>query len=173
MGAGCCRGVAIEDSDDEDYDPNNLLEGPRTEDTDALDRELLKHARMPKVFLEMDDNNSGLIEYPEFLRGFGMDDSPLVQKMFYIFDEDNSGNLDFYELIKLIDQYRRMSYDERVEWCFQVYDQDGSGFIDKAEFHSMLTDMNYQVRSPAATHAMILKIGRVYEEQFGVGILER
>merc|ERR1712093_670470 len=112
------------DSDDSDYDAQDLMKDARVDDDDELDPELLKNASLPEAFLECDEDGSGQIEYPEFLKGFGIDDTPLVQKMFYIFDEDHSGNLDFYEFIKLIDKYRRMTYDERLKWCFQVYDLD-------------------------------------------------
>ena len=123
---------------------------------------MLKNASLPEIFLEVDDDNSGQIEYPEFLKGFGIDDTPLVQKMFYIFDEDHSGNLDFYEFIKLIDKYRRMTYDERLAWCFQVYDLDGSGYIEKAEFHAILSDMNFSIRNHRSTRGMINKMGEHY-----------
>merc|ERR1711988_924047 len=134
----CCR------KDDYDTDDSDFEDTVRVLNDDDIDPELLENASMPESFLEIDDDNSGLIEYPEFLKGFAIDDSPLVQKMFYVFDEDHSGNLDFYEFIKLVDKYRRMTYDERLSWCFQVYDLDGSGFIEKAEFYAILTDMNYQ-----------------------------
>jgi len=164
MGSWCSKN---DDSDDEDYDPTNLSQDARLDDDDELDPELLKNASMPDVFLEIDDDQSGMIEYPEFLKGFGIDDTPLVQKMFYIFDEDNSGNLDFYEFIKMIDKYRRMSYVERLAWCFKVYDLDGSGYIEKAEFHAILTDMNFQVRNSRATRKMITKMAHMYEVKFG------
>lgn len=162
----CCRRGDDYDSDDSDFDSSELM-AANVLDDDELDPELLAQASLPEVFLEIDDDNSGLIEYPEFLRGFGIDDTPLVQKMFYIFDEDRSGSLDFYEFLKLIDKYRRMTYEEKLKWCFQVYDLDGSGYIEKVEFHAILSDMNFGVRNHGATRAMILKMGNHYAEKFG------
>merc|ERR1711988_1661297 len=94
----CCR------KDDYDTDDSDFEDTVRVLNDDDIDPELLENASMPESFLEIDDDNSGLIEYPEFLKGFAIDDSPLVQKMFYVFDEDHSGNLDFYEFIKLVDK---------------------------------------------------------------------
>jgi len=103
MGCSCSQGGDDYDSDASDFDLESL-----TIDED-IDPDLIANASMPDSFLDMDDDGTGLIEYPEFLKGFGIDDTPLVQKMFYIFDEDRSGSLDFFEFIKMIDKYRRMT----------------------------------------------------------------
>jgi len=160
MGCSCSQGGDDYDSDASDFDLESL-----TIDED-IDPDLIANASMPDSFLDMDDDGTGLIEYPEFLKGFGIDDTPLVQKMFYIFDEDRSGSLDFFEFIKMIDKYRRMTYDERLAWCFQVYDLDGSGYIDRGEFTAILTDMNFQVRNSRATKLMICKMASMYERLY-------
>merc|ERR1712070_860348 len=160
MGSACKKGDDY-DSDDSDFGADNLVID------EDIDVDLIANASMPETFLELDEDGTGLIEYPEFLKGFGIDDTPLVQKMFYIFDEDRSGSLDFLEFIKMIDKYRRMTYEERLQWCFQVYDLDGSGYIDKAEFTAILTDMNFQVRNHRSTKCMINKMAKMYFDLTG------
>jgi len=161
MGSCCSKGGDDCDSDDSDFEAADLMVGD-----DDIDPELIANASMPESFLEMDDDGTGQIEYPEFLKGFGIDDTPLVQKMFFIFDEDRSGSLDFFEFIKMIDKYRRMTYEERLGWCFQVYDLDGSGYIDRAEFTAILTDMNFGVRNARATKCMINKMAAQYTSMY-------
>jgi len=164
MGSLCSKGSGDDDydSDDSDFEADDLLVGD-----EDIDPELIANSSMPESFMELDEDGTGLIEYPEFLKGFGIDDTPLVQKMFFIFDEDRSGSLDFFEFIKMIDSYRRMTYDERLCWCFQVYDLDGSGYIDRGEFAAILTDMNFGVRNQSATTSMICKMADKYSKLYG------
>merc|ERR1712164_175600 len=93
-----------------------------------------------------------------------MGNTPLVQKIFFLFDEDKSGALDYFEFLKMIDRYRKMTYDERLGWCFKVYDQDDSGSIEKEEFISVIMDINYAVRSHRNARSMIRKMSDFYED---------
>jgi len=165
MGGWLCKWAGGGDSDDED-DWQDMLEGKFAED-DEMDPDLIRNSNLTAVFAAVDDDGSGQIEYPEFLKGFGLDNTPLCQKIFYIFDEDHSGFLDYYEFLKAIDRYRKMTYDERLAWCFKVYDLDDSGYIDRDELCAIVMDVNYAIRSYRAAKGMIGKLNRYYEEKYG------
>ena len=79
MGCPCSKSGGDDyDSDDgSDFDLEAL-----TIDED-IDPDLIANASMPDAFLDMDDDGTGLIEYPEFLKGFGIDDTPLVSTVLY------------------------------------------------------------------------------------------
>lgn len=167
MGGKLCKWGG-HDSDDDDDDPLNHLDGGgKLEEDDELDPSLLANSNLPDVFREVDEDGSGQIEYPEFLKGFGLDNTPLTQKIFYIFDEDHSGYLDYYEFLKAIDKYRKMTYDERVAWCFKVYDLDDSGGIDRDELCAIIMDVNYAIRSYRNAKGMVSKLNKYYEVKFG------
>lgn len=158
-------------SDSDDSDENSHLKGMdgahKLADDDDLDPDLLGNSALAEVFNEADADGTGQIEYPEFLHGFGLDNTPLCQKIFYMFDEDHSGNLDYYEFLKAIDRYRKMTYDERLNWCFKVYDLDDSGYIDREEFVAVIMDVNYAVRSYRNAKGMISKMSAYYEWRYG------
>merc|ERR1712070_1263016 len=168
MGGKLCKWSGGYDSDEDDEDHLKGLDGAgKIDDDDELDPSLIKNSNLPAVFAEVDEDGTGAIEYPEFLKGFGLDNTPLTQKLFYLFDEDHSGALDYYEFLKVIDRYRKMTYDERLNFCFKVYDLDDSGYIDRDELAAVIMDMNYAVRSYRNAKGMIAKLNSYYEIRFG------
>ena len=94
MGCLCKGGDDDEyDSDDSNFEADDLLVGE-----EDIDPELIANSSMPESFLEvcslrelianssmpkLDEDGTGLIEYPEFLKGFGIDDTPLVSSDYY------------------------------------------------------------------------------------------
>ena len=75
MGCFCSKGNGDEeyDSDDSDFEAAEVLVGD-----EDIDPELIANSSMPESFIDLDEDGTGLIEYPEFLKGFGIDDTPLV-----------------------------------------------------------------------------------------------
>jgi len=169
MGGKLCRFRLFGgDDDDDDEMAFKSMEGAqKIEEDDDIDPSLLLNSNLAVVFTEIDVDGTGQIEYDEFLQGFGLDNTPLVQKIFFLFDEDNSGALDYFEFLKHIDKYRKMTYDERLGWCFKVYDLDDSGYIDKDEFTAVVMDMNFAVRSYRSCRAMLTKMAHWYEMKYG------
>jgi len=163
----CKKGAYNSDSEEDDMSHLKGLDGAGKLDEDNdMDPDLMKNSNLPEVFAEIDDDGTGQIEFPEFLQGFGLDNSPLTQKIFFLMDEDNSGALDYYEFLKMIDKYRKMTYDERLAWCFKVYDQDDSGTIEKDEFTAIIMDINYAVRSHKNARGMIRRMNNFYEQKY-------
>ena len=59
---------------------------------DETDPALLSNSNLPSIFDEVDADGTGQIDYDEFLKGFGLDATPLCSKIFFLFlfDEDHS-----------------------------------------------------------------------------------
>lgn len=168
MGGKMCKWSSGSDSDDYTDALADMDGAQKFAEDDEIDESLLMNSNLPEVFAAVDDDGTGQIEYPEFLAGFGLDNTPLCQKIFYLFDEDHSGALDYYEFLKAIDKYRKMTYDERLSWCFKVYDLDDSGYIDREEMTSIIMDINYQIRSYKSAKAMISRLNHKYEMEYGM-----
>lgn len=56
-----------------------------------------------------------------------------VDRMFSMFDKDNSGLVDFKELASCLAVLIHGSMQERLRLCFDLYDSDGSGFLELDE----------------------------------------
>ena len=62
----------------------------------------------------------------------------LSESLFRVFDEDNSGTMDFAEYMLAINATNLESPEEKLKWMFDVFDKDGGGTISPAEIHAML-----------------------------------
>ena len=56
-----------------------------------------------------------------------------AKDLFSIYDDDDSGTVDFRELICCISTITKGSLKERLHLCFKLYDKDNSGFLDGKE----------------------------------------
>lgn len=52
-----------------------------------------------KNFIELDQDNSGLIEPHEFFDVPELQDNPIVQRIISVFDKNNDGKISFYEFV--------------------------------------------------------------------------
>jgi len=143
-------------------------DSPSEEEEEAADegelesRALMKNSAMKKVCGGADE-----INYREFLKGFHFDDTALTQKVWTsIFNENKGDTVEVEEFMQILDRYRRMSYDGRMQWCFKVYDLDDSGSIDKKEFVTVIVDTNFNSRSSKQAKGMISKLSKAYESKY-------
>ena len=60
--------------------------------------------------------------------GLGTD---LSEKLFYVFDEDQSGTIDYKELIVGLEVFKEDSIEEKMKVFFEICDTDGSGSISE------------------------------------------
>ena len=65
-------------------------------------------------------------------------DDFLAESLFGVFDEDNSGALDFYELMLVKNAPMLSTPEEKLNWIFTAFDQDGGGFIDLNEIMNIV-----------------------------------
>jgi Ca2+-binding EF-hand superfamily protein len=68
----------------------------------------------------------------------GFDDLPMINRIFEIFDNDNSGSIDYREMVCGIDLLLRGHGEETLKFCFSIYDLDDSGYIGEHELFSVL-----------------------------------
>ena len=62
-----------------------------------------------------------------------LQDNFLAESLFKVFDEDNSGTLDFYELMLVKNASNLSTPEDKLNWIFTAFDQDGGGSIDLNE----------------------------------------
>lgn len=58
-----------------------------------------------------------------------------------MFDEDNSGEIDFREFVVALWNYCTLGKATLVIFAFDLYDTDGSGIIDAQELDNMLKEV--------------------------------
>jgi len=61
------------------------------------------------------------------------DPSSFSDHVFRMFDNDNSGFIDFREFITAISVTSKGNAEQKLRWAFRLYDLDASGFISKRE----------------------------------------
>ena len=86
---------------------------------------------MSKITLELDADNSGRIDFREFLdwwQHHGM------QRVFMRFDRDQSGSIDTGELVELLKSLGLQLSDSQLEAAKTLLDPDGDGSITWAEY---------------------------------------
>lgn len=87
-----------------------------------------------------DDDGEGLCleEFISLLRRVGIDDPELAHKLFWIFDEDGSGDVDHKELAVGLEMINSTTYLQKISKFFDLCDDDQSGSIDRREFYQLL-----------------------------------
>ena len=65
-------------------------------------------------------------------------DKVLIDKIFWIFDEDGSGDVDHKELGVGLELLKNNTFEQKLDKFFDLCDEDSSGTIDKKEFYTLL-----------------------------------
>ena len=60
--------------------------------------------------------------------------SPFTDHIFVLFDDDNSGEISFNEMIACCCYYCMLSKQELLRFTFDSFDDDGGGTLDEEEF---------------------------------------
>jgi len=61
-----------------------------------------------------------------------------VERVFQIFDKDDSGSISFQEFIDAMHQFAGQTPDDKIKFLFKVYDIDGDGLIQEAELQHVM-----------------------------------
>ena len=62
----------------------------------------------------------------------------IAETLFNVFDEDNSGSLDFYEFMMVKNTSNLQTPEQKLNWIFTAFDRDGSGSIDSDEITAIV-----------------------------------
>ena len=69
---------------------------------------------------------------------FGYHDELLTSNMFDIMDKDNSGTIDFRELLAGLSAALRGDAEQRAEFYFSLYDMNKTGSIDEEDLYRLM-----------------------------------
>ena len=95
-----------------------------------------------KAFVKIDQDLSGEISTWELLEFLHLERTKFTKRIFRIFDEDGSGQIDFREFCMSLWNYATLGKNQLIMFAFDLYDNDGSGQIDRREFHRAMRLMN-------------------------------
>ncbi|TSN57757.1 Guanylyl cyclase-activating protein 1 [Bagarius yarrelli] len=90
----------------------------------------------------MKESPSGLITLFELknmlqMQGMTEEASSYVDQVFYTFDMDGDGYIDFVEYIAAVSLLLKGEINQKLKWYFKLFDQDGNGKIDKDEMETI------------------------------------
>jgi len=78
-------------------------------------------------------------EFTKLLSKIGLGhDVNLVDKLFWIFDEDGNGEVDHKELAIGLEFFQENTFEEKLDKFFELCDEDGNGTINRKEFYNLL-----------------------------------
>ncbi|KAK5618233.1 hypothetical protein CRENBAI_020863 [Crenichthys baileyi] len=92
----------------------------------------------------MRESPSGLITLFELkailnLKGITENANSYVEQVFFTFDMDGDGYIDFVEYIAAVSLLLKGEINQKLKWYFKLFDQDGNGKIDKDELETIFT----------------------------------
>lgn len=98
-------------------------------------------SKMYDLFDRVDKDHSGTVETLELFMALDIERTPFTKRVFSIFDEDNSGKIDFKEFVYAVWNYCTLGKTTLAVFAFDLYDKDSSGQIDIGEVIQMLKDV--------------------------------
>ena len=82
------------------------------------------------------------------LQFIGVKNTPFIERLFVLMDEDTDGELGFGELLQAVGTFCMFGHAEMLRFAFGVFDKDGNGKIEDDELKAllkMLHGQNYDV----------------------------
>ncbi len=79
-----------------------------------------------------------LIDREEFQNGLDLSNKKISNRLFDIFDKDNSGAIDYNEFMETIESMVSGKEKEKIRFAFELHDLDNSGYIDKYELKVLI-----------------------------------
>lgn len=81
---------------------------------------------------------SGKIKFKDFIKLLGVEPTGQIKRLFYLFDNDESGSIDIKEFLLGLSNFASDDKQKRVKFCFMLYDSDRNGFITEEELIQVL-----------------------------------
>ncbi|XP_055379430.1 uncharacterized protein LOC129610760 isoform X2 [Condylostylus longicornis] len=82
--------------------------------------------------------NEKEIKREEFKKIVSSKNEFFTNRVFDIFDKDNSQSISLEEFIDAMHQFSGQSPEDKIKFLFKVYDIDGDGLIQHSEFHDVI-----------------------------------
>ncbi|TRY90889.1 hypothetical protein DNTS_021961 [Danionella cerebrum] len=100
----------------------------------------------------MRESPSGLITLFELknmleMQGMSEEASSYVDQVFFTFDMDGDGYIDFVEYIAAVSLLLKGAINQKLKWYFKLFDQDGNGKIDRDEMETIFKAIQDITRS--------------------------
>lgn len=106
------------------------------------------------MFCSFDHDRSGFVSTHELFATLAKDSTSFRDRVFAMFDEDGSGQIDFREFVLTLWNYCTLSKASLIVFAFDLYDSDGTGYLTMDEIELMLVDL---YGDQATTHAQANK----------------
>merc|ERR1712166_891513 len=106
-----------------------------------------KREEIKKMIADVDKDGSGVIEYPEFMdmmtqKMAERDPREEMMKAFRLFDDDDTGKINFPNLRRVAKELGENMTDEEIQEMIDEADRDGDGEINEDEFMRIMRKTN-------------------------------
>merc|ERR1712224_83231 len=106
-----------------------------------------KPGEIEKMIADVDDDGSGEIGYPEFLKMMtnkilNKDPKDDMLKAFRLFDDDETGTVSFKNLKRVAKETNQSLSEDELQEMFNDADKDGDGVLNEEEFLRMMKILN-------------------------------
>ena len=79
------------------------------------------------------------VDQKEFKKALGLKDEYFADRLFSIFDKDNSGDIQIEEFLKTVENLIFASTEEKLKFAYQLHDINGDDSIEKSEIAHLIT----------------------------------
>ena len=97
-----------------------------------------------KSFEDIDIDESGEIDYDEFLEHMEERRNAFTDAVFRLIDENGDGVLEFDEFVSICGSFCMWNRGEILKFCFDTFDADGGGTIDEQEFEALAKTISHK-----------------------------
>jgi len=97
-----------------------------------------------KSFEIIDIDESGEIDYDEFLEHMEERRNTFTDAVFRLIDENGDGVLEFGEFVSICGSFCMWNRGEILKFCFDTFDADGGGTIDEEEFEALAKTISHK-----------------------------
>lgn len=112
---------------------------------------------MPSLYALREEDD---LRFKEFVRVFDLHATPMLKRLFEVYDEDHSGTLEPEEFILAMRHWQTISYPQRLQFAYKIYDLNGDGNVSWKELQDVLIDTNQELRSPQSCAKTVSKMHR-------------
>merc|ERR1712226_1759586 len=95
----------------------------------------VKNEELKKMVADIDGDGNGTIEFGEFLQ---MMTGKMGEKVFKLFDDDNTNKISFRNLARVAEELGENIDDEELQDMINQADRDGDGEINIDEFYRIM-----------------------------------